>query len=237
MVSSGDLGMPKVVAVTDTRGARGARDIAWTLAEFWAKRGHRTVLVYADDASCREGNWGFIDALGDISRIDRFEKVLQYGAVASMKVLPGGSVVADRSSRVTRERISSLLDKLRPLADTIVVAAPPIADSTEAQFEAQLLCAAAERTVLVAAKGKSRAGDLTAAAEALAKAQAVSLGAVLIEGSNDGHAFWRNARRSAAVGSLPEPIITPVNLQSSLAEESSLSDEKVLADSRLARDR
>jgi succinoglycan biosynthesis transport protein ExoP len=148
-----------------------------------------------------------------------------------MKILPGGSVVADRSSRVTRERISALLDKLRPVADTIVVAAPSIADSTEAQFEAQLLCAASERTVLVAAKGKSRAGDLTAAAEALAKAQAVSLGAVLIEGSNDGQAFWRHARRSAAVGSLPEPIIAPVNLQSSLPEES------VLADSRPARDR
>jgi polysaccharide biosynthesis transport protein len=237
IVSSGALGMPKVLALTDISKARGAQDLAWALAEFWAKRGHRIVLVHADAASCREGNWGFIDALGDSDRIDRFEKVLQYGAVASMKVLPGGSVVADRSSRVTRERISSLLDKLRPLADTIVVAAPPIADSTEAQFEAQLLCAAAERTVLVAAKGKSQAGDLTAAAEALAKAQAVSLGAVLIEGSNDGHAFWRNARRSAAVGSRPEPIITPVNLQSSLPEESSLSEENVLAESRLARDR
>jgi Mrp family chromosome partitioning ATPase len=231
MVISGDLGMPKVVAVTDTRGARGARDVAWALAELWAKKGHRTVLVYADDASCREGNWGFIDAIGDSSRIDRFEKVLQYGAVASMKVLPAGSVVADRSSRVTRERIGALLDKLQPIADTIVVAAPSIADSTEAQFEAQLLCAAAERTVLVAAKGKSRAGDVTAAAEAITKAPAVLLGAVLIEGPNDGQAFWRRARGSAAVGSLPEPIITPVNLQSSLPEES------VLTDSGLDRDR
>jgi polysaccharide biosynthesis transport protein len=237
MVSSGDLGMPKVMAVTDTRGARGARDVARTLAELWAKQGHRTVLVYADDASCQQGNWGFIDAVGDSSRIDRFNEVLQNGSVASMKILPGGSVVADRSSRVTRERISALLDKLRPLADTIVVAAPSIADSSESQFEAQLLCAAAERTVLVAAKGKSRAGDITAAAEALAKANAVLLGAVLIEGSNDGHAFWRNARRSAAVGSLPEPIITPVNLQTSLSEESSLPEENVLADSRPARDR
>jgi len=111
------------------------------------------------------------------------------------------------------------------------VAAPSIADSTEAQFEAQSLCAAAERTVLVVAKGKSLAGDLTAAAEALAKANAVLLGAVLIEGSNDGQALWRRARRSAAVGRLPEPIITPVNLQSSLPEES------VLTDSRPNRDR
>ena len=224
IVSSGDLGMPKVVAVTDVHKARGAQDLAWALAEFWAKQGHRTVLVYAGDASCQEGSWGFIDALADLSWIDRFDEVLHDGAVASMKVLPGGSVVADRSSRVTRVRICALLDKLRPVADTIVVAAPPIADSTEAQ----LLCAAAERTVLVAAKGKSRAGDVTAAAEALAKANAVLLGAVLVEGSNDG---WRYARRSAAVESLPEPVITPVDLQSSLL------DESVLTDSGLDRDR
>jgi polysaccharide biosynthesis transport protein len=148
-----------------------------------------------------------------------------------MRVLRGGSVVADRSSRVTRERSGALLDKLRTVADTIVVAAPSIADSTEAHFEAQVLCAAAERTVLVAAKGKSRAGDVIAGAEALAKASAVLLGVVLIEGSNDGQTFWRRARRSAAVGSLSEPVITPVNLQSSLPEES------VLTDSGLNRDR
>jgi polysaccharide biosynthesis transport protein len=220
IVSSGDLSMPKVLALTDIRGARGAQDLAWTLAEFWANQGHRTVLVYAGDASCQEGSWGFIDALGDLSWIDRFDEVLHDGAVASMKVLRGGSIVADRSSRVTRERICALLDKLRPLADTIVVAAPSIADSTEAQ----LLCAAAERTLLVAARGKSRAGDVTAAAEALAKAHAVLLGAVLIEGSDDGQAGWRHARRNAAVGSLPEPINTPVDLQSSLFEESVPAD-------------
>ena len=65
-------------------------------------------------------------------------------------------------------------------------------------------------------------------AEALAKAHTVLLGAVLIEGSNDGQTFWR---RSAAVGTLPEPSITPVNLQSSLPEEN------VSTDSHLDRDR
>jgi hypothetical protein len=54
---------------------------------------------------------------------------------------------------------------------------------------------------------------------------------VLIEGSNDSQARLRNARRSPAVESLSEPVITPVNLQSSLSEEN------VLADSLLDRDR
>jgi Mrp family chromosome partitioning ATPase len=227
IVSSGDLSMPTVVALTDTRGVRGAQDLARTLAELWAKQGHRTVLVYADDASCHDGREGFIDILTDRSWINRFDEVLRDGAVPSMKILPGGSVVADRSSRVTRERIRAVLDKLRSSADMIVVAAPSIADSSEAQ----LLCAAADRTVLVVAKNKSHAGDVTAAADALAKAQAVVLGAVLIDGSNEGQAGRRNTRRSAAVGSLPQPITGPVNLQRSVPEE------KVLADSRLNRDR
>jgi Mrp family chromosome partitioning ATPase/capsular polysaccharide biosynthesis protein len=225
IVSSGDLNMPTVVALTDTRGVHGAQDLARTLAELWAKQGHRTVLVYADDASCQDGTEGFIDILTDGSWINRFDNVLHDTAIASMKILPGGSVVADRCSRVTRERICAILDKLQSAADIVVVAAPSIADS----IEAQLLCAAADRTVLVVARGKSRAGDVTAAAEALAKAQAVVLGAVLIDGSNEGQAGRLHTRRSVAVGSLSQPITGPVNLQRSVPEE------KVLADSRLNR--
>jgi hypothetical protein len=47
------------------------------------------------------------------------------------------------------------------------------------------------------------------------------LGAVLIEGSDDGSASWR-ARRSAAVESLP--IIKSVSLQSLPPGESALAD-------------
>lgn len=227
IVSSGDRGMPAVVALTDTRKARGARDLAETLAELWARQGHRTVLVYADDESCQDGREGFIDVLTDSSWINRFDEVLLDGAVPSLKVMSGGSVVADRSMRVTRERISALLDQLRSAADTIVIAAPSIADSTEAQ----VLCGAADRTVLVAATGKSNAGDVTAAAEALAKGNTVVLGAVLFEGSGEGQAGSRHTRRSAAVGNLPERANRPANPQSPS------TDEKVLTNSSPNRHR
>ena len=100
-----------------------------------------------------------------------------------LKILPAGSILADRYSLVTRERIDAVLDKLRTDADTIIVAAPSIAETTDAQ----LVCAAADVTILVVTRGSSRAGDVTSAAETLAKAHAVLLGAVLIDSADRKH--------------------------------------------------
>ena len=188
LVSLEDLPKPTVIALTDSRGARGARDIAEALAELSAQQGGRTVLVYADnDASQPAGGAGFNDALADSGLV---HDVLIDGDVESLKILPAGSTLADRYSLVTRERIDAVLDKLRTDADTIIVAAPSIAETTEAQ----LVCAAADVTILVVTRGSSRAGDVTSAAEALAKAHAVLLGAVLIDGTNG----KQRGRRSAA---------------------------------------
>ena len=178
LISLEDLPKPTVIALTDNRGARGARDIAEALAESSAQRGGRTVLIYADnDASAPAGGAGFNDALADSALV---HDALIDGHVESLKILPAGSTVADRYSLVTRERVVAVLDKLRSYADTIVVAAPSIDQVTEAQ----LVCAAADVTVLVVTRGSSRAGDVTSAAEALGKAHAVLLGAVLIDQPN-----------------------------------------------------
>ena len=177
LISLEDLPKPTVIALTDSRGGREARGVAEALAELSAQQGGRTVLVYADnDASQPAGGAGFNDALADSGLV---HEVLKDGDVESLKILPAGSTLADRYPLVTRERIDAVLDKLRTDADTIIVAAPSIAETTEAQ----LVCAAADATILVVTRGSSRAGDVTSAAEALAKAHAVLLGAVLIDGT------------------------------------------------------
>jgi len=157
-----------------------------------AQQGGRTVLVYADnDASQSADGAGFNDALADSGLV---HDVLIDGDVESLKILPAGSTLADRYSLVTHERIDAVLDKLRTDADTIIVAAPSIAETTEAQ----LVCAAADVTILVVTRGSSRAGDVTSAAEALAKAHAVLLGTVLIDRTNDKHRGRRSARGQTA---------------------------------------
>ena len=134
----------------------------------------------------------FNDALADSGLV---HEVLKDGDVESLKILPAGSTLADRYPLVTRERIDAVLDKLRTDADTIIVAAPSIAETTEAQ----LVCAAADATILVVTRGSSRAGDVTSAAEALAKAHAVLLGAVLID-RPDGKQRGRQSARNRPPG-------------------------------------
>ena len=189
LISLEDLPKPTVIALTDSRGGGEARGVAEALAELSAQQGGRTVLVYADNhASPPAGGAGFNDVLADSGLV---HQVLKDGDVESLKILPAGSTLADRYPLVTRDRIDAVFGKLRTDADTIIVAAPSIAETTDAQ----LVCAAADATILVVTRGSSRASEVTSAAEALAKAHAVHLGAVLIDGTNGKKWGPRFARR------------------------------------------
>ena len=68
----------------------------------------------------------------------------------------------------------------RALADVLLPGYQRLADTTETQT----VCAAADLTIRVVAKGSSRAGDVTSAVAALANAHAVLLGAVMIDATN-----------------------------------------------------
>ncbi|GAB7068080.1 hypothetical protein H7J06_22925 [Mycobacterium hodleri] len=180
VVSLQDLPKATVVAVTDARGAGGARELAEALATLSARQGSRTVLVYADDeASPAIEDIGFNDALVDPGVVG---SALRDGPVESLRIMPVGSGVDDRCSRVSRDRVTAVVDELRTDADTIVVSVPPITESVDAQP----ICAAADRTILVVDKRWSRASGVTAAVDALAGVRAVLLGAVLVGGSRRG---------------------------------------------------
>jgi polysaccharide biosynthesis transport protein len=177
IVSGQDSPGSLVIALTDIRGTRGAAGIAEALAKVWAQQEYRTLLVYADkELSQSAEDAGFNDVLVDTNLV---HQMLKDGEVQSLKILPGRKLFANRHSRVTRERIVAVLDEARAGADIIVVAAPSIAESTDAQ----LLCATADLTLLVVDTESSRAGDVTSAVEVLRKAHAAVLGVVLIHGT------------------------------------------------------
>ena len=178
IVSLQDLPKSAVVALTDCRGAHAAQELAESVARLSALKGYRTVLVYANNDALQPTNYvGFNEALADSSLINY---ALVDGPVESLKVLPAGSVVADRYPLISRERIDEVVDELRMGADTIVIAAPPITDT----HESQLICAAADFTMLVVDRKMSRSADATSAAEALADAHANLLGAVMVDGTS-----------------------------------------------------
>ncbi|MGU3499855.1 hypothetical protein [Mycobacterium sp. C31M] len=176
LISFHDLPKSTVVALTDCRGSRAAQELSEAVANISGQQGRRTVLVYANgDDSQPTDSVGFNDVLLDSNGV---QNALKDCAIESLKTLPAGSCVADRYTLMGRERIDAVLDELRIGADTIVIAAPSISDS----IESQMICAAADFTVLVVARGSSHAGDVTSAVGALAEARAVLLGTVLTDG-------------------------------------------------------
>lgn len=188
---------PEVIAVTDSQGGQATREVAEALAVAFAKQGRRTVLVHADnDLSDSTAGAGFNGALTDSGAL---QDALRATGVDSLQLLPAGPS-ADLYALATRERIERLLDQLREGFDTVVLAAAPIGDATEAQ----LLCAAADATILVVIRDSSRFADISSAADTLAKLNARLLGAVLIDGTTAGQRHRRSRLEHSPTA--PRPV-------------------------------
>jgi capsular polysaccharide biosynthesis protein len=167
---------PLVLAVTDTRGVHGAQHVAEALAVLSAEQGSRTVLVLTDAEADVESSCGIgpIDALGD-RRI--LGTLLKYGGVDGPIILKAGYADWDGLAPLNPQRLESILGQLRADADLVILAAPSIADKSQAQ----IICAAADLTLLVIAKRVSRTGDVVSADETLAAVGATVAGAVLLD--------------------------------------------------------
>ncbi|MFE3290947.1 hypothetical protein [Rhodococcus sp. NPDC059234] len=179
MTRLADLPRPTVVAVTETRNVSGARTIARALAELPAIQGDRTILVQATpspESDSAPRGAGLAGVLADDPEYS-VQRALCAGNVPTMSILPPGELGADPFTLFTPDRIAALVDSLRSMADMVVIEAPSISKVSEAQ----VLCAAADCTILVIAKGTSRAGDVDEAARTLTKAHALLLGAVMLD--------------------------------------------------------
>ena len=151
-ISLQDLSKSPVIALTDCGHARAAFDLAQGLAELSARQGLQTVLVRVDAAGADSAEKGLADALADTSLVPA---LLQAGQGEMLTIIPQGSPTAGRSF-MTRERLSSVLDEFGTRADTIIMVAPPISDTTDTQ----IVCAAADLTILVAGVGSTTATDV-----------------------------------------------------------------------------
>jgi polysaccharide biosynthesis transport protein len=165
-----------VVALTDCRNARGAFDLATGLAELSAAQGLATVLVRLDATPGGSAEKGLVDAIADPHLVPTLVNAGQTGTVTTISrgISPDGAVY------MTRERLGSILDEIGTRADSIIVVAPPISEN----MDAQIVCAATDLTILVAAAGATSATDVKAAAESLRRAHAEVLGVVMVAGTS-----------------------------------------------------
>jgi len=96
-----------------------------------------------------------------------------------LTIISYGSSAAGRSC-LTRERLGSVLDEIGTRADTVIVVAPSISSTTDAQ----IVCAAADTTLLIAGVGSTTANDVQSAVATLRKTHAEPIGVVLVAGAD-----------------------------------------------------
>ncbi|HEY2723622.1 MAG TPA: hypothetical protein VGI84_02940 [Pseudonocardiaceae bacterium] len=187
IVSLSDLHGSATVAVTSPRSTPGTAVVAEGLAYYRAIQGERTLLMRAnlhqpargfrrrDD---RPAPAGLADLLAGPQQIG-LEGKLAPGWCPTMKVLPAGNSQDDPYALFGRDRFAELVQRGADVADLVVIEAPGIIDAAEGQ----VICAAADRTILVIEEDATRAADAAEACQLLEQVEATVLGVVIV-GSN-----------------------------------------------------
>ncbi|HSK62024.1 MAG TPA: hypothetical protein VK935_23525, partial [Actinomycetospora sp.] len=171
---------PGSLAITGPTTTRASKSrVAVALAGLRALQGQTTLLVQADleseatgstELSSMSGVADFLAERGD-SRIDG--KVFSNGR--ALLVSPRGSKRDDLFALFSRSHVSRLLTQGSMLADLVIIDAPPVES-----VEGQVVCSAADRSLLVVEEGETRSRDASAALDALARAGGTALGVVLV---------------------------------------------------------
>jgi len=206
VVSLSDMSQPAILAVTSVRSDRLSSQVAEGVAFYRAQQGQRTLLIRADLDPGRHtpghpGRPGLGEFLAGRPGM-RVQPIVLRDALSGMLVLPAGTARDDPYSLFAPERFVDVVSQAGRLADLVVIDAPPVIDAAEAQ----VICASADRTILVLEEGVTKAADAIEARERLERVHVRLLGAVL------GHsAEGASLVRSPSTPSLASPVWPPVD--------------------------
>jgi hypothetical protein len=177
-----DVPKPAVVAVAAVERTPETDEIAESLARYRADHGARTVLVHA------EGTPAPLDAVeGDIESVAvKWSLVSSESGGRMREVFPVGDP-QDVHALLGMEHLGKLVSSLRSKADLVVIRSPAVSESAESY----MVCAVADRTVLVVAADSS-ADSVVAARDQMERVGVSLLGVAFVE---------RSRRRRGEAGS------------------------------------
>jgi polysaccharide biosynthesis transport protein len=183
-----DMPKPVVVAVAPVERTPGTDDIAESLARYRADHGARTILVHAD------GTPAPLDAVeGDIDSVAvRWSLASSKSSGRMHEVFP----VADTQDvhPLGTEYLGKLVTSLRSRADLVVIQAPAVSESAESY----MVCAAADRTLLVVGAGSS-VDSVVTARDQMERFGVSLLGVAFVERPRRRHAESGGNDRTATV--------------------------------------
>jgi hypothetical protein len=199
-----DVPKPAVVAVAAVERMPGTDEIAESLARYRADHGARTVLVHADGAPAP------LDAVeGDVGSVAVRWSLASSESGGRMHELFLVSDPRDVHGPLEMEHLGKLVTSLRSSADLIVIRSPVVSESAESY----MVCAVADRTLLVAGAGSS-ADSVLAARDQMERVGVSLLGVAFVEGprraraepgSNDRAATGRDPGAPNRPGPTPSP--------------------------------
>jgi succinoglycan biosynthesis transport protein ExoP len=208
-----DVPKPAVVAVAAVERLPGTDEIAESLARYRADHGARTVLVHADGAPVP------LDAVeGDIESVAVRWLVASSESGGRMReVFPVGDP-QDAHGLLGMEHLGKLVNSLRSRADLVVIRSPAVSESAESY----MVCAVADRTLLVAGAGSS-ADSVVAARDQMERVGVSLLGVAFVERPGRRRAGWSStgptasAARQVTTGDTGEVTAATVHGQATYA--------------------
>jgi capsular polysaccharide biosynthesis protein len=190
-----DVPKPAVVAVAAVERMPGTDEIAESLARYRADHGARTVLVHADGAPAP------LDAVeGDIESVAVRWLLASSESGGRMREVFLVSDPQDVHGPLGMEHLGKLVTSLRSRADLIVIQSPAVSESAESY----MVCAVADRTLLVAVAGSS-ADSVLAARDQMERVGVSLLGVAFVERSRRDHAESGSNDRTTTVSGPDAP--------------------------------
>jgi len=199
----------RTILVTSPTAAEGKTATLSNLGAMFAQTGQRVVLVSCDLRKPRLGEFfGVSEQQGLTTAIlgERpLENVIQpLPGDDNLWMLASGQLPPNPAELLNGTRIQQAFAALRRHFDLVLIDSPPVLPVTDAV----LLASGADATLLVAAAGRTRRGDLRRAADKLAQVNARVVGLVLNETSRQGGYGYQHGYGSY-LSEVPVPAAVP----------------------------
>jgi len=181
----------QTLLVTSANPGEGKTTTAANLALVMAQAGKRVIAV---DSDLRRPALHRFFGVGNgtglttllLSEGPELDGCLKPTAFENLWVLPSGPQPPNPSELLGSRRFESVLQSLKQSADVIVMDSPP----TLAVADASILASRVDGTLLVVDSGRTRAGSVQRAKEALSRAKTNLLGAVLNKLTQRGRGYY-----------------------------------------------
>ena len=185
---STDEGMPKVTLVTSTRSGEGKSSSALAIAQNFARRERRVLLI---DSDLRKPAFKTANDRIGLSKLlttdDRLDDHVVETQHQNLWLLPSGPLPPNPADLLSTGRIRKIINEAREKFDLVVIDGPP----SLGLADAPLLAAAAGSTLFVIESGKTRT---RAAIEALNRIETTGtriLGATLTKSDENSRGYGR----------------------------------------------